>query len=190
MSGLVITAKWQTREIKELMRRLQAPRLSQALSASVNDTARQVERKSEQVIAKRLSIPPKRAKIGIWVRPFSTPKTLMATVRGSGSPIPLSAFDAHETDEGVVATIWGSTQLHPGAFIKGGAFPLRVDLKMGGHVFHRVGSKRLPIARSKGAAISEAMANDTISNVLVTHGKERLLVNLKRQLDRYSRSRT
>jgi hypothetical protein len=189
MPGLVITAKWQTAEVKALMRRLQAPRLNQALSVAVNDSARQLESKSEQVIAKRLSIPSKRAKIGIWIRPYSTPKTLTATVRGSGSPIPLSAFNAHESDDGVVATIWGAKLLHPGAFIKGGGFPDRVELKMGGHVFHRIGSKRLPIERSKGAAIAEAMAEDTISSVLVSHGKDRLMANLMRQLDRYSRTK-
>lgn len=187
--AITVHAKWQTAEIKALMRKLQAPRLNQALSVAVNDSARQVERTAERIVAKELSIPAKRAKIGIWVRPFSTPATLSATVRGSKSPIPLKSFSAKETPKGVSARIWGKRTIYPGRFIRGGTFPGRVDLSMGGHVFVRSGKSRLPIEKEPGAAIAEAFAKQAVSAALVSHGQERIIANVRRQLDRYTRSR-
>ncbi len=138
---------------------------------------------------KTLSLPMKRVRSGIFVRPFSTAKTLTAIVCGSGSPIPLKVFDAHETEDGVVATIWGAKRLHPGAFIKGGTFPNRVELSIPGfNVYHRAGTKRLPIEKTPGAAIAEAMVESAVSNTLVRIGRDRMMANVMRQLDRYSRS--
>lgn len=186
--SLVIRADVDTKEVRALMQRLQQPRLNQALSVAVNDTARQVEREAEREVGKTLSLPMKRARTGIWVRPFSTAKSLTAIVRGSGSPIPLKVFNAHETEDGVEATIWGAKRLHPGAFIRGGNFPNRVELSLGDNVFHRAGTKRLPIEKTPGAAIAEAMVEGAVSNTLVRIGRDRMMANVMRQLDRYSRS--
>jgi hypothetical protein len=192
MAGdIIVKAKWDLRETKALMRKLSGPKLHQAMSVAVNDTARQVERKAEQLTAKTLSIPAKRAKLGIWIRPYSQPSTLTAVIRGSGSVIPLKAFGAKEEGDGVTARIWGNTVHHPGAFIFGGPETDHTrPLGMGGHVFHRLGKQRLPIEKSRGAAISEAMANEAVSSANETYGAERLQANVLRQLDRYTRSRT
>jgi hypothetical protein len=187
---IIVKANWNTSEVKALMRKLSGPRLHQAMSVAVNDSARQVERKAEQLVAKSLSIPPKRSKLGIWVRPMSTPSTLTAIVRGSGSVIPLKAFGAKEEGDGVSAKIWGAKVHHPGSFIHGGPDGDHTrELGMGGHVFHRVGKARFPIEKSRGAAISDAMAKDAVSAANEAYGAERLQANLMRQLDRYSRSR-
>ena len=172
------------------MQRLSGPRLHQAMSVALNDTARQVERKAEQLVARTLSIPAKRAKLGIWIRPYSTAQSLTAVVRGSGSEIPLKAFHAREAGDGVTAKIWGATVHHPGSFIYGGpASDHTRDLSMGGNVFNRIGVKRNPIMKSKGAAIAEAMAKSAVSSANETYGAERLQINLLRQLTRYSRGR-
>jgi len=190
MAGdIIIKANFDWREAKALMRKLSGAKLHQAMSVATNDTARQVERKSEQLVAKTLGIPSKRAKLGIWVRPYSTPATLTAVVRGSGSEIPLKAFAAKEAGQGVTAKIWGQAASYPGAFIMGGKPGARVPLKMGGHVFEREGGPRLPISRVPGAAIAEAMAKDAVSGVNETYGVERLQINLMRQLNRYTRTR-
>lgn len=190
MAGeLEIRQKVDTAEAKKLIERLSGTRAFQAMSVAVNDTARQVERKAESLVAKTLSVPRKRADLGIFVRPYSTPKTLSATVRGSASVIPLKAFNAREEGPGVVAKIWGAKVMHPGAFIMGGQPGERVPLNLGGHVFNRVGKKRLPIEKSKGASISEAMAKDAVSSANETYAAERLQANVMRQLARYARVR-
>jgi hypothetical protein len=185
--GITIKANWDWAEAKALMRKLSGPKLHQAMSVAVNDSARQVERKAEQLVAKSLSIPAKRSKMGIWVRPYSTPSTLTAVVRGSGSIIPLKAFKAREEGDGVSATLWGRRIHHPGAFIYGGALGAHnKELGMGGHVFTRLGPSRLPIKRAKGAAIAEAMAKDAVSGANEAYGVERLQANVLRQLTRYA----
>ncbi|MCB5201702.1 hypothetical protein LH464_04315 [Neorhizobium sp. T786] len=191
--GLVITAKWKTQEVRALMEKLQGHRLHQALSVAVNDSTRQVERKAEQLTSKSLSVTARRAKKGIWIRPYSTASTLTAVIRGSGSVIPLKAYGAKQAGDGVTAKIWCGSVHHPGAFIYGGPDDDRTrDLSMGGHVFVRVGAswlskdKRGPIRKAKGAAIAEAMAKDAISNANETYGAERLHVNVLRQLQRYT----
>ncbi|WP_273794615.1 hypothetical protein [Brucella intermedia] len=193
--NLEIKAKLDSAQAKALMQKLSGPRMYQALSVAVNDSARQVERKAESIVAKTLSIPLKRARLGIWIRPFSTPQTLTAVIKGSGSVIPLKAFKAKEDGDGVTAKIWGQTLHHPGAFIYGG--PLgdhNRALGMGGHVFHRPGKtwvqgKRGKIEKAKGAAIAEAMAQDAVSRANESYAVERLEANVLRQLDRYSRNR-
>ncbi|WP_127076004.1 hypothetical protein [Rhodomicrobium lacus] len=189
MSSLVIRVDWETAEVRALMAKLQEPRLSRALSVAVNNSARQVQRFAASLIAKQLSIKLARARRGIWIMPYSRPETLTATVRGSKSQIPLKAFKAKETPAGVVASIWGQKKLYPGAFIRGGRFPARVPLQMGEHVFKRAGSRRFPIRKEAGASIAEAFVQDAITKALVAQGQERLMANIKRQLDRYSRSR-
>lgn len=169
------------------MRKLSGPKLHEALSAAVNDTARQVERQSERLVARSLSIPVKRSKLGIWINPYSTRSTLTAVVRGSGSLIPLKAFGAREDGDGVTAKIWGAKVHHPGAFIFGGALgDHNKELGMGDHVFTRLGKSRLPIKRARGAAIAEAMARDAVSDANETYGVTRLQTNVLRQLNRYT----
>lgn len=190
MSEIIIKTKWDMAGVKELMRQLQPPRLHQALSVAVNDTARQVERKAESLVAKNLSIPLKRARLGIWIRPLSTASTLTAVVRGSDSPIPLKAFSAKEKGSGVTARIWGASKSYPGAFIYGGPKGAHNrDLGMGGHVFRRTGASRFPIEKVPGAAIADSMATDAVSTVNETYGVDRLEINVMRQLARYARVR-
>lgn len=171
-------------EVRALMVQLQAPRLNRALSVAVNTSARQVAAKAASNIAKEMSLPVKRAKLGIWVRPYSTPQTLTAIVRASNSPIPLKAFEAKDTPKDVRAKIWGKRTVFPGRFILGGTFPNRKDIGMGGHVFVRRGKKRLPLDKEPGASIAEGFVRDRISDTLVSHSQERIIHNVLRQLDR------
>lgn len=189
-----IQAEWRTARLMKYLRHLHGERLNQALSVAVNDTARQVERQAERLVAKELSIKAKRARQGIFIRPVSTPKTLSATIRGSNSEIPLKAFNAREQGSGVTARIWGKRQFHAGAFIFGGRGANRgADLGMGGHVFYRKGrtwiakGKRGPISKAKGASIGEAMAKAAIATAIERHAEERLQANVLRQFDRYTR---
>lgn len=189
---LDIKVDWTATEVRALMKKLEPARLHQALSVSVNTSARQVERKAETLVAKSLSIRVKRARQGIWIRPFSKPDTLSATVRGSASEIPLKAFNAKEVPGGVVATIWGAKRMHPGAFIHGGPQDgHNRELGMGGHVFVRTGktwagAKRGAIVKAKGAAIAEAMARGAVQSANEAYALERLTANVMRQLKRYA----
>ncbi len=184
--SFTISARWRTAELQRYLDHLSPKRLGQSLSKAVNDTAKQVERQAERIVAKTLSIEAKRAKLGIYIRPFSTTASLTATINGSASEIPLKAFGARETRKGVTARIWGQRHIYYDGFIKGGRFPDRKDIGMGGHVFHRTGTARLPIAKAPGASIAEAMNKGAAQQAIEKHADERLTANVLRQLDRAS----
>jgi hypothetical protein len=77
------------------------------------------------------------------------PAGLTYSLKSRGGNVSLKYFKARETRKGVSAAPWNHRRVYAGAFIKGGRFPHRVGLKLGGQVFHRTGSGRVPIARIK-----------------------------------------
>jgi hypothetical protein len=70
---------------------------------------------------------------------------LTYVIRAGGGNVRLKFFKARETLPGVSAAPWNRRQVFAGTFIKGGRFPKRVGLGMGGHVFQRTSGDRLPI---------------------------------------------
>ncbi|WP_018261520.1 hypothetical protein [Methylobacterium sp. WSM2598] len=66
-------------------------------------------------------------------------------IKSAGGNIRLKYFGARETRAGVSAAPWNQRHVFPGTFTRGGRFPARVPLNLGGHVYARAGSKRLPI---------------------------------------------
>lgn len=99
-----------------------------------------------------------------------------------GGDISLKYFDARETQGGVTARPKGQSKVYPRAFIKGGRFPNRVALKLGGHVFERAGAKRKPIEKRKSdvyipremvsgqtSAAFQATANSVLPRYLERH---------------------
>ncbi len=66
-------------------------------------------------------------------------------IKARGGDVRLKYFKARETSKGVSAAPWGKRQIYPHTFIKGGKFPKRVALNMGGHVFERAGKGRYPL---------------------------------------------
>jgi len=73
-----------------------------------------------------------------------------------GGDISLKYFSPRETRKGVSANPFGKRTMFAGAFLKGGRFPNRVPLGMGGHVFQRVGAGRVPIELKNSGVIIPA----------------------------------
>lgn len=71
--------------------------------------------------------------------------SLVYEIAAQGGDVRLKFFKARETKAGVSAAPWNARHVYAGSFIRGGKFPKRVGLGMGGHVFQRSGSARLPI---------------------------------------------
>lgn len=79
-------------------------------------------------------------------------------IRSQGGNVRLMFFKARETRKGVTAAPWGQRRLYAGTFQKGGRFPNRVGLNMGGAVLQRVGKGRTPVKTVKsGLFIPEEM---------------------------------
>lgn len=78
---------------------------------------------------------------------------------GSGDEIPLKYFGAKQQRHGVWAKPWNRPQVFIGAFTTGGRFPNRKPV-LGGNVFVRTGSSRLPIRMLYGPAIGKEIVKD------------------------------
>jgi hypothetical protein len=179
MSELEIKADWHTAEVKALMRRLQAPRLHQALSVSVNTTAKQVRTFAARIVAKQGGLKRGDVDPSIRIYPYSTPKTLSATVRGSGRPIALVKFSARQTKAGATANAWGVRKLYKHTFI--------ATMKSGHTgVFVRETKKRNPIKELWGAGVTQVMSQAITMGEIEADAQSKLTTNVVRQLKRYA----
>ncbi|MEO0980736.1 MAG: hypothetical protein AAFY24_25985, partial [Pseudomonadota bacterium] len=79
--------------------------------------------------------------------------SLTYRIKAKGGDIALKHFAARETRRGVSARPFGQRRVFASTFIKGGKFPSRVAIGLGGHVFARTGSGRLPIEKQKSGVI-------------------------------------
>ncbi|WP_254475268.1 hypothetical protein [Bartonella sp. B1098] len=181
---LIIHQEWYLQQVKDTFSNLQAPRLNWALRNAVNTAAKQVERFTEKQVAYLSSAQPKRVKKGVYIKDKATAQFLETDIIGSGTPLPLKFFQAKETKHGVTYTIFGKQQILPHGFIKGGSFPKRVDLKMGGNVFQRADGDQFPIAKQEGPSIATVMSKPEITNAIVKKANERLIENIQSQLKR------
>ncbi|WP_306147229.1 MULTISPECIES: hypothetical protein [unclassified Roseibium] len=77
-------------------------------------------------------------------------------VKAFGGDVALKHFDPIERRRGVSAKPFGIRKIFPGTFIKGGRFPSRVDLGLGGQVFARVGSSKFPIEKQRSGVVIPA----------------------------------
>ncbi|GAA4667171.1 hypothetical protein [Bartonella pachyuromydis] len=181
---LIIHQKWYLQQVKDTFTNLQAPRLNWALRNAINTAAKQVERFTEKQVADSSSAQSKRVKKGVYIKGKATAKFLETDIIGSGTPLPLKFFKAKETKRGVTYTMFGKQEILPHGFIKGGRFPKRVDLKMGGNVFQRADGDQFPIAKQEGPSIAKVMSKPEIANAIAQYASERLTKNIQRQLAR------
>lgn len=109
--------------------------------------------------------------------------TLAYTMTAHGGRIALKHFKARETRRGVSAAPRGERQVFAGTFMKGGRFPARVPLGMGGHVFERSGSARLPIEKVRSdVSIPEEMVTGATADAFERTARTVLPQRLRHEL--------
>lgn len=117
-----------------------------AVSRAINRTGDTATTGVVRAVAKQAGLSQKYVRGGVS-RLRSSAASLEYQIRGAGGEVPLRQFKARETGAGVSAAPHGKRQIFEGAFMRGGSFPGRVDLGLGGHVWQRTGSRRLPIEK-------------------------------------------
>lgn len=130
-----------------------------AVSRALNATNAKVFTQVARVLPKQTGLKSARVKAALK-KEFASAGHLVAAVRARGPYHKLKEFSPRETQKGVSAAPWGKRQVFDGAFMRGGKFPNRVALALGGHVFKRLGRKRLKIAITYGPAIPVEMVKD------------------------------
>jgi hypothetical protein len=73
------------------------------------------------------------------------PAGMTYSMKSRGGDVHLKYFKARETRKGASAAPWNKRRVYAGAFIRGGRFPHRVGLSLGGQVYRRTGKSRTPI---------------------------------------------
>nr|WP_273790988.1 hypothetical protein [Bartonella sp. CM31XJBT] len=181
---LIIHQKWYLQQAKDTFTSLQAPRLNWVLRNALNTAAKQVERFTEKQVATSHLPNQSVSKKGGYIKEKATARFLETDIIGSGTPIPLKFFQARETKYSVTYKMFGKKEILPHAFIKGGNFPKRVELKMGGNVFQRDDGDQFPIAKQEGPSIAKVMSKPEIASAIVNEANERLIKNIQYQLAR------
>lgn len=157
-----------------------------ALARALNRVARMAKTRVVRAIVADTSIP--RAMAARSVRTVLAAHRgegdLFAGVTATGRPISLKHFRPTQLSYGVRAKVFGAWQRFPGAFM--GPSPGVIAPRLGGHVYTRMSSARLPIERQYGPAVPEALTRSAsqraVEEVVAAHLPKRIQHELGRLL--------
>lgn len=144
--------------LDELVKRFGGDRVHKIMARTLNREARPVRTQVVNALTPQTGLPR-----GVLLRAVRETKAgsagLEYRLRSQGGDVRLKFFKARETAKGVSAAPWNARKVYARTFIKGGRFPNRVALKMGGNVFIRApGARRFPIKLERsGLYIPEEM---------------------------------
>lgn len=184
----MLTMSANTAEIAALGRRIQAAGkgAAPAYSMAINRVAATTRTGMVRSLSKQTGLKQKTIRKALKKK-NSTAGTLSADIHSAGGDVALKFFGARETRAGVSAAPFGKRSIYTGTFMKGGRFPNRVQGKLGGHAWQRVGGGRGPIkVVDSGVVIPEQMVEGatkaTFYKTVEAELPKRLLHELSRRL--------
>ncbi|MBN8181009.1 hypothetical protein JF549_08860 [Labrenzia aggregata] len=140
------------RELDRAMSKLSGRTIRLIGSRSLNRAGSQGRTRTGRALVKQTGLKLRTVRAAM-VPVKASASSLVYRIKARGGDIALKHFDARETRSGVSARPFGQRKIFKGTFIRGGKFPSRVALNMGGHVYARSGSGRLPIKKQKSGVI-------------------------------------
>lgn len=159
-------------------------RMRQVANRVVNRAGNQTKTQVTRALTKQTGLKRRTIVKAIRVKRsgWSDPSYRMTT---TGGDIALKYFNARETRRGVSARTFGQRKVFASTFIKGGRFPDRVDIGMGGHAFERTGSSRFPISKVKsGVIIPAEMVKGETATAFNTTASRVLMTRMSHELSR------
>ena len=130
-----------------------------AVNRAINRTGDMARTRVVKTLAKQTGLPQKTIRKLVKVK-RSTWADLSYNMSAAGGDVSLKFFKSRETRKGVTAFVRGKRQLYEGTFMKGGSFVRgRVALKMGGHVFLRIGNRTDLEKQKSGVVIPAEMVD-------------------------------
>jgi citrate lyase gamma subunit len=129
-----------------------------AIARAINRVVDSVHGKVIRAVVKQTSIPRRIVKLAVQKSKVSVKGDgpLQGVIYASGRPISLKHFGARQFSFGVRAKVWGETRRYASHFINAGRWNSGNPVSRG-HVFQRVGKKRLPIEKIDGPSIPEGL---------------------------------
>lgn len=143
-----------------------------ALARAINHTGDMARTQIARALVKQVG-----AKYGVIRKALQTrPATrggLVYRIIAKGGFMSLKEFGARQTAKGVSAAPWGKRRVFPHTFIAP---------SLGGHVFERKGSGRLPIRKLWGPAIPRELVKDRSKEAFETTVKRELSSRLEHEV--------
>lgn len=129
--------------MRELSRLLSSPsRVGKAYVRALKHTGRIAQTRVGRALARQTGLKVRTTRKALSRPILPTINRLEYTLRIRGGDISLKHFGARETRRGVSANPFGRRRVFAGTFMKGGLFPARRILNLGGHVFEPTSGKR------------------------------------------------
>lgn len=174
----------------ELARRVQAAgqNAPKALTRAINHTGKKARTKMIRALAEQTGLKIKTTRKALKTKTASGANGAFI-INSAGGNIRLKFFKAKETRKGVVASPWNKRTLYAGVFMKGGHFPKRVDLGMGGATLRRAGGGRYPLkAQKSGLFIPTEMVKGQSASAFYSTAHSELPPRLLHELGHILRS--
>ncbi|SMD10099.1 hypothetical protein SAMN06297251_12736 [Fulvimarina manganoxydans] len=154
---MTVVIRWDDRSGLERMMRgfrgLSDAKLNSAFAQALNHTGGKARRKVRQNLTKQTGL--RRKTIVAAVKEQKARSSNLRHVLASqGGNIRVTFFSPKESEAGVIAKPFGRATLYPGSFMRGGAWPDRVDTtRFGGHVMYRETSGKWPVASARSGVV-------------------------------------
>jgi Prophage minor tail protein Z (GPZ) len=159
---------------------LSSPAFEQVAALALTDTVKNAQVQVAAQMAPAMGLPSRDVKADLRIEPARSDH-LEAALVAAGRPIPMIRFRPKASRTGgVTVRIGGDTETYRRAFITNVRNAHR-------GVFERVGKARLPIRELYGPSVPGFFKRTDVLPVVQTTMRDRLLVNLMRQLDRRMR---
>ena len=175
----------------ELGQRVQAAgkNAPKALTRAINHTGKKARTQMVRALADQTGLKKKTTRKALKTKQAVGPGDAF-TIKAAGGNIRLKFFKARETRKGIVAYPWKKRTLYPGAFLKGGRFPKRVDLKIHGTALKRAGGSRYPLTTQRsGLFIAREMVSGQCEQAFYGTANRELPPRLLHELNRVLKGR-
>lgn len=125
---MTISIKWADATLEKYQREIVqlSAQFPKVIPQEINKVGNKVRTQVVRTLTKQTGLPKSTIQRAV-VTYGATPGRMFFTMKSAGGDIRLRFFKPRETRKGVVAKPWGKLTPYPGAFMRGGKFPKRVD---------------------------------------------------------------
>lgn len=125
---MTISIKWADATLEKYQKEIVqlAAQFPKVIPQEINKVGDRVRTQVVRTLTKQTGLPKKTIQKAV-VTYGASPGKYLYTLKSEGGDIRLRFFKPRETRKGVVAKPWGRPTTYPGAFMKGGKFPKRVE---------------------------------------------------------------
>lgn len=180
----MIEIKINDAQWRQLADRVQAAGANapKALTRAINHTGKKATTQMVRALADQTGLKPKTTRKALKTKNASGPSGAF-TITSRGGNIRLKFFKARETRKGVSAAPWNNRRVYAQTFMRGGHFPKRVDLNMGGAVVRRAGGSRYPLKTQRsGLYIPSEMVKGQTAGAFYSTAQSELPARLLHEL--------